>query len=232
MKKSCGLVIVLITLMTVNVSCQNIESKERAGRQQFNKMNQKLKSELDLYEKQEISWDEIYNNYRVRFKDLKTDENIDREVKKEKAKSLFAELDKEVLSILNPEQQKEYRSLVKKNRGMSKEKYQKRQAGNSGQSKGQNRGQNRGQNIKNELSLSEDQSEKWDNINADYRSKMQGIRNSSDLGSDAKRKDMENLMGEKDAEILAILDSSQQASYLQLVEERRAQANQKRGQAQ
>jgi len=228
MKKSCGLVIVLVALMTVNVSCQNIENKERAGRQQFNKMNQKLKSELDLDEKQEISWDEIYNNYRVRFKDLKNDENIDREVKKEKAKSLFAELDKEVLSILNPEQQKEYRSLVKENRGMAKEKHQKRQAGNSGQSKGQNKGQN----IKKELSLSEDQSEKWDKINTDYRLKMQDIRNGNDISTDSKRKDIENLMGEKNAEILAILDSSQQASYLQIVDERRAQANQRRGKAQ
>ena len=90
MKKISGLVIVLGLLISVNVSCQNIESKEKAGNQHINKMNQKLKSELDLGEKQEVSWDEIYKKYTVRFKDLRADESIDREVKKEKAKSLFA----------------------------------------------------------------------------------------------------------------------------------------------
>ena len=228
MKKISGLVIVLGLLISVNVSCQNIESKEKAGNQHINKMNQKLKSELDLGEKQEVSWDEIYKKYTVRFKDLRADESIDREVKKEKAKSLFAEMDKEVLSILNDEQQKEYTDLVKQNRSMAKEKYQKRQAAISGNGKGQKKGQN----IKNELSLSEGQSEKWDEINADYRMKMRGLRNSSDLSNDAKRNDMENLMGEKDAEILAILDSGQQASYLQIVDDRRTQAKERKRKSQ
>ena len=223
MNKIAGLVIVLVTVMTVNVSCQNLESKEKAGKQHFNKMNQNLKSELNLDEKQEVSWDEIYKKYTVRFRDLRSDESLDRDVKKEKAKSLFAELDKEVLAILNDDQQKEYTELVKQNRGKAKEKYQKRHAANSGQSKGQNRGQS----IKNELNLSEDQLEKWDRINSDYRTKMQGLKNSNE-SSDAKRNDIMNLMGEKDAEILAILDSGQQASYLQKVDERRNQAKERK----
>ena len=228
MKKIIGLVIVLVTLISVNVSCQSSESKEKAGKQHLNKMNQKLKSELELDEKQEVSWDEIYKKYTIRLKDLRADESIDREVKKEKAKSLFAEMDIEVLSILNDEQQKEYTELVKQNRSMAKEKYKKRHADNSGQSKGQNKGQN----IKSELELSEDQSEKWDEINADYRTKMQGLRNGNDLSSDVKRNEMENLMGEKDAEILAILDSGQQANYLKIVDERRTQAKERKGKGQ
>ena len=61
---------------------------------------------------------------------------------------------------------------------------------------------------------------------------MRGLRNSSDLSNDAKRNDMENLMGEKDAEILAILDSGQQASYLQIVDDRRTQAKERKRKSQ
>lgn len=228
MKKIIGLVIVLVTLTSVNVSCQNSDSKGKAGKQQLNKMNQKLKSELELDEKQEVSWDEIYKKYTIRFKDLRADESIDREVKKEKAKSLFTEMDKDVLAILNEEQQKEYAELVKQNRSMAKEKYKNRHADNSGQSKGQHKGQN----IKSELELSEDQSEKWDEINEDYRTKMQSLRKSGDLSSDVRKNEMENLMGEKDAEILAILDSGQQANYLKIVDERRTQAKERKGKGQ
>lgn len=225
MKKIFGLVIVLVTLLTINVSCQNLESKDRDGKQHINNMNQKLKSELDLNDKQEKSWDEIHKNYTTKVKGLRNDDSLDREDKKEKVKNLFTEMDKEVLAILNDEQKKEYTELVKQNRGNAKAKYQNRQAEYSGHKEGQNDGQN----IKSELNLSEDQSEKWDKINLDYRSKMQGLRNNNELNSDAKRTDMVNLMGEKDAEILAILDSEQQANYLQMVDERRTRAKEKKG---
>jgi len=223
MNKIAGLVIVSMILTTVNVSCQSLENKDRGGKQHINNMNQKLKSELELDEKQEISWDEIYKNYSVKFKDLRSDESVDREVKKEKAKRLFAELDKEVLSILNNDQQKEYTELVKQNRGKAKNKHQERQ----GEGPGQRKEPNKGQRIKNELNLSEDQSEKWDRINADYRAKMQDLRN-KDESSETKRGDLENLMGEKNAEILAILDTGQQANYLKIIEERRTQAKERK----
>ena len=58
---------------------------------------------------------------------------------------------------------------------------------------------------------------------------MQSLRSSSDLSDDAKRNDIENILGEKDAEILAILDSGQQASYLQLIDERRNRAKEHKG---
>ena len=137
---------------------------------------------------------------------------------------MFAELDKEILSILNSDQQKEYTELVEQNRGAAKEKYKNRQAGKSGP----NKGNSKGQNIKNELNLTENQSEKWDKINVDYRTKMRDIRNSDDLSSDSKRKDMEGLMEEMDAEILTILDSGQQTNYLKLINERRALAKERK----
>lgn len=227
MNKIAGFVIVSMTLMTVNVSCQSLENREKGGKQQISKMNQKLKSELGLDESQELSWNKIYKNYTVKFKDLRSDESMDREIKKEKAKRMFAELDKEVLSILNDDQQKEYTELVKQNRAMAKDRYQKGQGENSGQ----RNEQNKGQGIKNELNLSEDQSEKWDEIIVDYRTKMQDLRN-NDESSEAKRNDIENLMGEKNAEILAILDSGQQASYLKIVEERRKQAKERKNKSQ
>ncbi len=224
MKRIVGLVIVSVALMTVNVSCQNIESKEKAVKQHANKLNQNLKNNLDLDAQQEVKWDEIYKKQTEKFRKLRSDESLDRDIKKEKANSIFAELDKEILLILNAAQQKKYTELVKQNRVAAKEKYKNRQAGKSGP----NKGNSEGQNIKNELNLTEDQSEKWDKINVDYRTKMRDLRNSGDLSSDSKRKDKEGLMHGLDAEILTILDSEQQASYLKIINEKRALAKERK----
>ena len=94
-------------------------------------------------------------------------------------------------------------------------------------SEGRKGGNKLGQ-MKEDLNLSEDQSEKWDLILAENRSKMESIKNDEAIDDDVKRKKMKEIKGETTAQIMAILDSEQQATFKKEEEQMRQMRKQNR----
>ena len=80
------------------------------------------------------------------------------------------------------------------------------------------------QKAKTELNLDEKQVGLWDGIQKEYKEKFVELRNSPDITQDERRAKAKGLMQEKDKEILAILNSSQQTKYETIVKQNRAKA--------
>jgi hypothetical protein len=209
-------------MITLNVGCQdNVQNKKRNnGRnQQLSQMNQELKSELNLSSSQEKQWDEIQLKYRGEFRELRQ-ESVDAQKEKiEKGKAITAEMDNEMLTILDKDQKETYKKIAAENRDMMKAKHQ-----NLGKN---NAAKNSFNQMKSELKLTEGQTEKWDDIQADYKSKFIEIRESGQPGSTETRKEMLAMFEKKNSEIMEILDSNQQIIYSEFVEERKQMAKQR-----
>lgn len=209
-------------MITLNVGCQdNDQNKKRNnGRnQQLSQMNQELKSELNLSSSQSKQWDEIQLKYREEFKELKQESVDARNEKIEKGKGILAEMDKEMLAILNEDQKETYIKTAEENRDKMKAKHQNRGKNNAAK--------NSFNQMKSELKLTEGQTEKWDDIQADYKSKFIEIRESGQPGSTETRKEMLAMFEKKNSEIMEILDSDQQIIYSEFVEERKQMAKQR-----
>ena len=154
MKKLSVLLIGLISIISVNAFCQPANQKNKGAH--YKEMNEKMKTELNLSENQEKQWDEIHEKYRESFMEMKKEEKGEREVKREKMKSMKEGLDKEVLEILNEQQQQDYNKLVEENRNQMKGmQHKKMKGGKMGASFIQ---------LKEDLDLSNDQEKQWDGM--------------------------------------------------------------------
>jgi hypothetical protein len=224
MKKLSVIIIGLISIIPLNVGCQdNIQNKKNNNgqKQQLSQMNQKLKTELNLSDSQEKQWDEIQLKYRGEFKELRQ-ESVDVQKEKiEKGKAITAEMDKEMLTVLDENQKETYKKTTAENRDMMRAKHQNRWKNNSAK--------NSFYQMKNELSLSESQTQKWDAIQTEYKPKFMEIRKSGQPGSEETRKEMLTMIEKKNTEILAILNADQQSTYSGFVEERKQLVNQRQG---
>jgi hypothetical protein len=67
--------------------------------------------------------------------------------------------------------------------------------------------------IKSKLDLTEDQTEKFDNITSSYLKKLRAVFESSEGGREEKMKKAKVISGKQDAEIKSILDEAQYAIY-------------------
>jgi len=222
MKKISGIIIGLISLMAVNVGCQDIEKNKKGpnnNKQRFVQMNQELKNELKLSDSQEKKWDEIQLKYMEEFKKLRKDEATARNERIEKGKSLAGEMDNEMMAILDDSQKETYKKTVEENRNKTKARYKEQKNGKPGKQSFVQ--------MKNELNLSEKQAEQWDAIQEDYKPIFKEIRESGQPGSEESKKEMLGLFEKKNVEIMAILDSGQQDIYSKFVEERKQMAKQR-----
>jgi hypothetical protein len=221
MKKLSVLIIGLISMVALSVGCQDIEKNQKRNnsqKQQFGQMNQKFKNELNLSDSQEKKWDEIHLKYRGEFTELRQDANEARNEKIEKGKALAAKMDKETLAILDDNQKETYNKMMSEKRDKAKTRFEKRR--NSKPAK------TSFIQMKNELNLSESQSQQWDEIQANYKPQFKEIRESGQPGSDETREEMLAIIEKKNTEILAILNADQQNIYTGFVEERKQMAKQ------
>jgi hypothetical protein len=216
MKKLNLVIIGLISMIALSVGCQDIEKNQKRNenqKQQIGQMNQKLKNELSLSESQEKKWDEIHLKYRDEFVALRQDPNESRNEKIEKGKVLAAEMDEESLAILDDSQKEIYNKIMSENRAKVKARLDKRNNNKPGKTSYIQ--------MKNELNLSENQTQKWDAIQNNYKPKFKEIRESGQPGSDETKSEMLVMIEKKNAEILAILNADQQNIYSGFVEERK-----------
>ena len=222
MKKLSVIIIGIISLVAFSVGCQDVKQNQKETaelKQQFGKMNQRFKSELNLSESQEKKWDDIHLEYREKFIELRQDTATDRKDRIEKGKVIADEMDEEMLVILDEDQKEIYTRIAAENRNKAKEKYKHR--------KNKKSGKQSFMQMKNELNLTENQTEQWDAIQEDYKPKFKEIRESGQPGSDKTKEEMLTMFEQKNKEIVAILDSNQKRVYSAFVNERKQMAKQR-----
>ena len=102
-----------------------INARPNEGR---NSSKQQLMDELKLTDEQQVKWDEIYKEYRVKKSDIQHDENIEPEDKREQMRAVTGEQNAELMALLTSEQQAIYSKHLEemKNR-------RAQQSGNKGQ---------------------------------------------------------------------------------------------------
>jgi Spy/CpxP family protein refolding chaperone len=80
-----------------------------------------LKGELSLNEEQTNQWDAITDQYRSKMRSLKQDESVDDAQRKDSMRELKDGMNKELLGILNPEQQKLFNEETEKQKNQMKQ---------------------------------------------------------------------------------------------------------------
>ena len=219
MKKKTGLLVLMIIIGMGVLFAQN-RDQNRKGEgdrvQHMKEMNEKAKKDLNLSEEQSIQWDQIHQKYFGEMTSIKKDETLSHEARKEKMSTMKKRMDEELKGILSAEQKPLYDDFIEENR-------KQRRNGNNGY-----KSMGRMDGLKNELNLSDGQSEKWDEIHKNYRKKAREVKDDGSLSDEARKEKGMNLRGEMSVEIMAILDSEQQAAYMIAMDKRKQEMKQKR----
>ena len=221
MKKIVGLLVVAILLGAGILKAQNHKG-DKCGQDKGEKMEErsnKAKTELGLNEEQSTKWDAVHKDFKKEMKALRDDTSISDDEKKEKMKTLNQQKDDAIQAILSKDQMEKFMELKKEMRA------------EKGKGKGKGKGKkggNKWTQVKADLNLSDDQSKKWDAIVDENRSKMQSLKSDDGLDEEAKKKEMKEMKGELKEQLMAILDSEQQATFKKEIEEMKQMRKQKR----
>lgn len=208
-------------LLSVNVlSAQNQQRKKGNQQQQakMEEMNAKAKTELNLSDDQSKKWDDIQEEYGDDFAKVRENDSMSNEEKQSQMRQLRTSKQDAIAAILTKEQYEEYKQMQKEMRGQNK----------NGNSKGRSGGGNGLSQMKSELNLSEKQSIQWDEIVNNNRNQMQVLRSNQTLDDADKNQKMKDQRGNMEAELMAILNSEQQAEFKQSIEEQK-QMRKKKG---
>ncbi len=172
-------------------------------------MNEIAKTKLSLSDEQMKQWDDIHRSYFDSLEKLRNDEVLTKEEKGNKKKELRKSKDDAVNTILTEDQILLFRDLKKEMR-----EEQRMTNSNEGPRKGFGRGEGPHSKIKEELNLSQDQSAKWDEIQAAYRQKIHEVMSDDSIDNEFKHETKNELKEEMLGELMTILDDDQKAILL------------------
>lgn len=228
MKRVLSIIIIGALFSIANLSAQGKNGKrsqkDREGqREKMEEMNSLAKAELNLNEGQTIKWDEITESFSNDILKIRSDESLSKDDRRMQMHEMRRTKDAELKAILGEEQLVIYEEL----KSDMRKQYQK---GNSNHSEASgSRGKSyQGLQFKEELGLSDEQSERWDEIYGEFREKNQEISNNESLDDEGKKNKRVVLREEMSVEIIAILDSEQQASFISELDQRQERKNQNR----
>jgi hypothetical protein len=169
--------------------------------------------ELNLSQEQQEQLKSIHKDFASKFKDLREDNSISKEVKQEKVKELVAAKQDRVKGILTPEQQskweksKEQRTKFTQKDGRKKFRKEHR----SHAYKGERNNHRKGKDRMASLDLNTDQKIKIDALDKDFKEKAQALKNEQALSKEAKREKYKELAKAHKAEVSSILTAEQKA---------------------
>lgn len=94
------------------------------------RMLDQVKSDLDLSKKQSEQWDAIAKTYGDKMREIKNDDSLDDTQRRTEVKTNKVALEKELMAILDSEQQDTFQKLIKENK--ERRKQQRSGSGNRG----------------------------------------------------------------------------------------------------
>jgi hypothetical protein len=222
MKKIISLILVMFFIGSISIIAQN---PKNGGRNNVNNKSEEAKVELSLSDSQSQEWDEIHSDYFAELQELRANENISNDDKKAKMKNLRKEKEAEINTLLNAEQIEKLKTYREEMRAGYRTGNKKGANGKS-----QKNRTNGITQLKEDLQLNETQLEKWDGIVISHRQVMQGLRMDDSIEEKQKKEKMQVSIAEMQAELMAILDSDQQAIYatkIDALKKRRAKQGKK-----
>ncbi|MEJ7645347.1 MAG: hypothetical protein WKF87_12195 [Chryseolinea sp.] len=200
MKKQWILIVAL--MIGTNIFAQQKDAgKHRDGR------SEKMKSELSLNDAQYEGITAINEKYHTKHTALKADSTQSREQRSAKMKLLRGAQNKEIDSILTPEQKTKWEAY----------KSAQRQTGNQRTHKA---GQNYENRLKAELSLTDDQFVKLQATNKAFREQLHLLKDNTDARVD-RNAEMGRIKGELEKSVKAILSPEQYQKWVAHREEMR-----------
>lgn len=169
--------------------------------------------ELNLSQEQQEQLKSIHKDFASKFKDLREDNSISKDVKREKAKELVAAKQDRVKGILTPEQQSKWeKSKEQRNKFAQKDDRKKfRKEHRSDARKGDRNNQRKGKDRMAFLDLNSEQKTKIDALDKDFKEKTKALRSEQALSKEAKREKYQELAKAHKAEVSSILTAEQKA---------------------
>jgi hypothetical protein len=144
---------------------------------------------------------------------------LSEEEKRDAARSNFKVLHEDLRSLLDVDQQEKFDAYIAKNRAQQHQGQRVQMQHREGSKGSLQNQEKRMEMLKSKLELSDQQVEKITSIDESYRKRMQEMKQESEERQDKDREAFRKLMEERDAEVLAVLSSEQQAAYLQMRDE-------------
>lgn len=206
MKKNVMLAALALVSTIVLAQHKQVSPDQIATRQ-----SDRMKSVLLLTDTQYASVKTINGKYAEKQMTLRNDQNLSREARHEKMKSLREEKNVELQQVLTKDQQvkwKEFQSAQVKKRLHRKD-------GNA-------------QHLKEALSLTDDQFTKVQAVNKEFLEKKSEIKNNSSLSQEASKAALKKLKDEHETKLKGVLTDAQFQQWLSLKSEHKTTKGKKR----
>ena len=168
---------------------------------------EEVKKELNLTEEQAAEWDKIHRKYGDQMREMRDQNRENREKTHDQMMQMRDAMDQELSQVLTPGQLQQYQSI-------REEKMQQMRK------QGRERGADMAE-MREELNLTAEQEEQMKNIKRSAREDMQKIRSDESLSEEEKRTASKKIKEESKAQVMAILNSEQQAIFMKQMEERK-----------
>lgn len=181
------------SIFVTSVNAQVSENQKTATQKSAHKKDYtKLKTELGLTDNQVSAWKNLDEQYQPKIQELKANTALTEDAKKAQMKELRTAKKSELKKILSEEQYTKLKSMHGKHKGHHVKDYSK---------------------LKTDLSLTDDQVAAWQKLDADYKTKFQGVKTNSSLNEEAKTKEFKALREAKGKELKKILTDDQYKKY-------------------
>ena len=206
----------LILAMLMMVSILTFAQKERKSPvERAAKQTDRMKSELSLSDQQYASIKGINEQYATKREALFKDQSLKGEERKAQSKELRVNQEKEINSVLTPEQKTKL-DVLKKERA---EKHKAKRI---------ERGKTRAENIKKELALTDDQQQKMLQTTKAFKEKREKIKTDNSLTEENRKAAYKNLKNEYQSEVKGILSEEQFTNWQTMKAERKGKRHGKR----
>lgn len=166
----------------------------------------KIATVVELSAEQKTKIDDIEKQYKTQISKLKTDESLGKEVKFSKVKALRSQQRDDISKVLTTEQNEKLKAYRKEQRAIGKENFKKESRHHSGFGK-----------FEKELSLTEEQKTKLNEISDKFSAKMKEVRENKTYTDVQKEEMIKTLKKENRQEAKKVLTQEQ----LQRLQERK-----------
>jgi len=224
--------IVSIILGIIFLTGSGLFAQERNGKQshysqqeRINEMNKRAKEDLGLSDEQAKEWNSIQMDFKQEQDAVRSEKGLSQDERKAKQTVLRTKKDEAIKGILTEEQYLSYQEMVKERR---KEFGKGGKQANKGQMGHPNGGRKMLDQAKSTLDLSKEQNEKWDAIAKSYGDKMRAIKQDNSLDEAQRRSEFKMNKAALEKELMAILNSEQQASFERFIKENKEKRKQER----
>lgn len=217
--------IVFLTSGCLNAQEQRGKQNHHSQKERMNECNKQAKEDLGLSDEQAKEWNSIQKDFMQEKEAIRNENGLSQEERRAKQQNLRTNKDEAIKAILTQEQYVNYQEIISERR---KELGEGGKYANNKQMGRFDRGRRMLDQAKSNLDLSKEQNEEWDTIAKIYGDKMRAIKQDDSLDDTQKRNEFRTNKVGLEKELMAILNSEQQASFETFIKENKERRKQGR----